>query len=528
MTKNLFLIKKDTPDATAAVKAAIDSFRDDCDNIIEFERGVYHFYAKGADRMFSYSSGGPRAEISVIFPLIGKKNVTVDGGGSEFIFCDRVQPFKIESCEGVTLKNFSVDFAFLRYAYADVCCTNEEGFGVKFDEELFKYSVEDGHVLFHCGAEKLSTGVRKISSKRMLPTKGGTFFLYVGDFSAEYNRAAPNVKVNAEKTDCGVFFRYRPENTAKPDFNAGDKVCLAYDNDREAQTCHCEFSKDITLKSVNIWRQGGMGFVADVCENITLDDFHIGLKEHRAEFFSTTADGIYLTNCKGYFNVLNCSVMNAYDDAMNVHGFYSKVDKMLPDEKVEIAYLHEHHWGLLPYCAGDTVYFSTPGDFMEIGSAKIESVSFDGDRKNIILTLSDTSKLKEGMLIENRSRMPKVHIEGSTFKNCPHIRLSAPEITVKNNVFELNATDLYVCDLIDFWGECGAVENMVITGNRFGAGCRHNIEILSCRPETSNHLHKRIVIENNTFANFEDVAIKASHVGELVIGENRFNTPLDN
>jgi hypothetical protein len=165
---------------------------------------------------------------------------------------------------------------------------------------------------------------------------------------------------------------------------------------------------------------------------------------------------------------------------------------------------------------------------MEIGSAKVNDVSFDSDRKNIILTLSDTSKLKEGVLIENRSRMPKVLIEGSTFKKCPHIRLSAPEMVVRNNVFELNATDLYVCDLIDFWGECGAVENMIITGNRFGAGCRHNIEILSCRPETSNHLHKRIVIENNVFENASDIAIKASHVTELTVGENKFNTPLDN
>jgi hypothetical protein len=51
---------------------------------------------------------------------------------------------------------------------------------------------------------------------------------------------------------------------------------------------------------------------------------------------------------------------------------------------------------------------------------------------------------------------------------------------------------------------------------------------LSCRPETSNHLHKRIVIENNVFENASDIAIKASHVTELTVGENTFDTPLDN
>jgi hypothetical protein len=265
-----------------------------------------------------------------------------------------------------------------------------------------------------------------------------------------------------------------------------------------------------------------MGFVADVCDNITLNNFNIMLKEGRDEIYSTTADGIFLTNCKGEFNVIGCNIKNCYDDAMNVHGYYTKIKNVLDNGYVELSFIHPHHTGLLPYFAGDKVTFTDPNGFNYIGESTIEEVYYSEDRSYIKLKFSSTEGLKPEIMIENRSRMPKVTVENSTFINCPHIRLSAPEMVVKGNKFGLNAADLYIYDLIDFWAECGAVHDLTITDNEFLANCKNNIVIGSCRPAESNWLHKRIVVKNNRFARSQSDAIVASGVNELIVEDNQY------
>jgi hypothetical protein len=302
----------------------------------------------------------------------------------------------------------------------------------------------------------------------------------------------------------------------------GDTICLAYDNDREAQTFYSENSKNITVENVTIHRGGGMGFVADTCENITLDGFQICMKSDRQEFFTTTADGIFLTNCSGNFTLKNALIRDTYDDAMNIHGFYTAVKTVLSDTETEIEFLRPTHYGLIPCKAGDTLRVSDSETFMELGVMQVKEVFIDEERKNIRIVHDGSVALSKGQLLENANRMPNVFIENSSFINCPHIRLSSGKMTIKNNFFALNNSDLYIWDLIDFWAESGATQFAEITGNRFADKAHHNIEIGSCRPLTSNRLHGRVVIENNEFEHEKERALQISAVNDLVERNNRF------
>ncbi len=520
---NLITIRPGDENYTPIVKEAIAKAQPGSENVIEFEKGTYYFKKAGSDEYTSFSSGGKSQKNNIIFPLVEKNNVTIKGNGSEFIFCDRVQPFKIQSCENVKLQDFSIDFSFLRYAYAEVLAVCDEGVEIKLDNEIFDYYIDGGNICFVCGEEVLSTRLRKISTKRIAPTKGYPVFLYVGDFDGAYNRAAQNILLDAEETSRGIFLRYRKNNCHKMYFEPGDTVCLAYDNDREMQAFYCDFSKNITLENVSIFRQGGMGFVADICENIKLDRFKIAIKDGRREYYSTTADGIFLTNCKGEFSLVNSAVSSCYDDAMNVHGFYTETKEILPGNRVEIIHAYEDHWGLLPFLAGDELAFSTKDSFDQVAMAKITDVYYAPDRMKMIVTLDKIpDNLTGGMLVENVSRMPNVTVEGCRIENCPHIRLSAPEMLIRNNYFNLSATDLYICDLIDFWRECGAVKHALIENNEFGSNSPHNIEILSCRPDTSNHLHENIIVRGNVFEKKKENALKVSGITNFVEENNVF------
>lgn len=519
--KNIIKIHAGMEDLTGNMQEILSNLEADNENVIEFEKGTYYFYREGSSKHKIFSSGGPSTQNYVVFPIFNVKNLTIDGNGSDFVFCDRMQAFMVQNSENVTFKNFQTDFSFLRYAYGKVSSINEKGFSIELDKEKFDYYVQDGNIHFVCGMDTLSTKTRKISMKRISPTNSGVYFLYSKDTQARINKAAPTVFFHAEETDGGVFFRYE-ENSVQADFHVGDVICLAYDNDREAQTFYSENSKGITIENVAIHRGGGMGFVADVCENIVIDGLKIQLKVGREEYYTTTADGIFLTNCSGDFILRNSLISDTYDDAINVHGFYVAVKNILTENEAELEHLHLAHNGLEVCKVGDVLRVSRREDFQELGEIKVLEVYFDEERKRIRIKHDGAIPLPIGALLENAGRMPTVKIENCKFSNCPHIRLSSGQMMVYNNEFSLSSRDLYIWDLIDFWAESGATNLLEIVGNSFSNTSGFNIEIGSCRPLTSNRLHEKVVIKNNRFVYPENKALRLSAVKELELKDNTF------
>ena len=56
---------------------------------LRFEKGEYHFYEADAQAMWLDPSNNQSGEKRVVFPLVGRKNVTIDGCGSTFVFHGR-------------------------------------------------------------------------------------------------------------------------------------------------------------------------------------------------------------------------------------------------------------------------------------------------------------------------------------------------------------------------------------------------------------------------------------------------------
>lgn len=522
--KNVIKISPTSDNMTPIFNKILKELKNsDTETVIELEKGDYYFKRLGSEKMKIFSSGGRSCENYVLFPMENINNLTIEGNGSQLIYCDRVQPFLIKNCSNISLRNFSTDYSFYRYAFAKVISVTKDGFETALNEDEFNYYVQDGFLNFICGEDILSTKNRQISMRRIEPEKTYVDFLRVGDCEFPFNAAAANIFVDAVKTENGVFFKYREENNYTTKYKEGDIIVLAYDNLREAQSFYCEFSKNITLENVCIYRGGGMGFVADVCENITLDNYRIMKKENRNEYFTTTADGIFLTNCNGNFTLKNSYISDTYDDAMNIHGYYTEIEEIISPSKVKLSHLHPSHWGLIPYFNGDRVHISNPDTLNEEYILEIEEISYDEDRNNIFVTFKEEIDLKVGMLVENPDRTPEVLLENNIIERAPHMRLSARNIVVKNNKLSLDSCDIYIHDLIGFWGESGAVERIEICGNTFGNADQANILSNSCRHPNSNRLHEKIIIKNNVFKMKREEAIKLSCVKNVEEENNIFS-----
>lgn len=524
---NKIYVKHTNDNITPVICKLLNTLSDECENIIEFEKGTYYFHKEGSDSYPIYASSGRKCDGrkgNVLFPLIGQKNVTIDGNGSEFVICDRLQPFMVQNSNNVIFRNFSLDYSFLRYGYADVVSVSDEGVSLFINKALCDYYIDSGNICFVCGKESVSTKTCKISFKPIFPPKDGICFLYVGDFEGEYNGAALNVSVNAEQDGDNVFLRYR-EGSPKIDFEIepGDRVCMAYDNDREYQMFWLDCSKNIFFENVTIYRNGGMGIVCDVCENILIDGLHVGLKQGRDEYYSSTADAIFVTNCSGDFILRNSSIFDTYDDAINIHGYYLVVDEVLGDKKIKLITIHPAHTGIANVDTGDELRFNDPESANELFSAKILECFIDKSRKYMYVTLDDASLVKKGLIVENKSKTPKVTIENNKITNCPHMRLSAPEMTIRNNKLSLQGEDIYISDLWGFWSEYGAVKNVKIYGNTFAGGKKFkNIKIESCRTQGHNRNHDSITIKDNVFERDYEACVHFDCVENLIFENNKF------
>ena len=95
--------------ATPAVSAAVARLRDG--DTLRFANGEYHFFEEGAKDLFLASAGSSTGMKKAVVHLDGLKDVTVDGGGSRFVFHENTFPFIAERCDGVKICNLLSAFA---------------------------------------------------------------------------------------------------------------------------------------------------------------------------------------------------------------------------------------------------------------------------------------------------------------------------------------------------------------------------------------------------------------------------------
>ena len=73
------------------------------ETVIELEPGDYYFKRAGSEKRKLFSSGGKSCENFVLFPIENINNLTIEGNGARFVYCDRIQPFFITHSENITL-----------------------------------------------------------------------------------------------------------------------------------------------------------------------------------------------------------------------------------------------------------------------------------------------------------------------------------------------------------------------------------------------------------------------------------------
>lgn len=502
--------------------------------ILRFPEGRYEFHEKGAAvREYYISNHDQTNPKKVGIALEDMKNLTLDGQDSEFVFHGRMLPVSLLRSENCLLKNFSIDFENPHIAQVKIV-ENDPQDGIVFepapwvDYRIAKDSIfeayGEGWTMRHSWGIAFDGDTKHLvynTSDIGCPTKGASEV-------APRRIHAPGWK--DARLVPGTVVAMRGWGRPTPG------IFLSHD-------------VNTTIENVKVHYAEGMGLLAQLCENITLEKFGVCLKgDADPRYFTTQADATHFSGCKGKIVSCNGLYEGMMDDAINVHGTYLKVVKRVDDRTLVGRYMHGQSWGFEWGCPGDEVQFIRSNTMELVGKQnKIISIrpydkeQTEGAREFLITFQEPVDQVineQSGFGIENLTWTPEVLFSGNVIRNnrARGSLFSTPRKTiVENNLFDhTSGAAILLCGDCNGWFETGACRHVIIRKNRFVNALTNLFQftnaVISIYPEIPDlkgqqqYFHGGpeggIVIEDNEFETFDAPILYAKSVDGLVFRNN--------
>ena len=524
-------------DMTQEVALAIETIKAECDGkpaVLVLESGEYDFYPDSANVREYYVSNHDQDNPKLVaVALEGVRNLTVKGAGegyANFMMNGRMLPIAMVGCENCKLENIAVDTRVPQITQVEVLENDvENGYITYRIAPYANYRIENGYLVVYGSNWNFVPGwgiAFEGDTKRIIYTTSD-----IGLGTSGVQEVEPYV-IRAPWRD----HRLVPGS-----------VIAMRSYQRPTPGIFVTECKNTTLLNSCVFYAEGMGLLAQMSENLTLDGFNVALRGDDGRYFTTQADATHFSGCKGKIVSVNGLYEGMMDDAINVHGTYLRVVDRLDDNTLVGRYMHGQAYGFYWGGEGDSVQF-VRSDVMEIteGNRVVEIAPYDKDQlagcKEFKIKFekplpADIANGKYG--IENLEWTPEVYFAGNTIRNnrARGALFSTPKSTlVENNLFDhTSGTAILLCGDCNGWFETGACRDVVIRNNRFVNALTSMFQftngIISIYPEIpdlasqTKYFHggdgKGVVIENNVFETFDAPIVYAKSIDGLVFRGNK-------
>ena len=508
--------------------------------VLRFSAGRYDFHEEGAAIREYYISNHDQSQPKKVgIPLEHFKNLTLEGNGAEFVFHGTIIPLSLLYTEQCVLKDFSIDFENPHIAQVQVI-SNSPTEGITFKVAPWvSYRINE-KALFEIFGEGWkavpSSGIAfEEKTKHLVYNTSDLFYSTKGvkEISPRVMNV-PNWK--NDKLIPGTVIAMRTWDRPTPG------IFLSH-------------NKNTSFKNVKVHYSRGMGLLAQLCENITMDGFGVCLKgDNDPRYFTSQADATHFSGCKGKIISKNGLYEGMMDDAINIHGTYLKVVKRLDDHTLIGRYMHEQSYGFDWGFVGDEVQFIRSKTMEILGSQnRVVSITPQGvaeDGKGVCefkirfeQPIDRSIDEKDGFGIENLTWTPEVVFANNIVRNnrARGTLFSTPRKTVvENNLFDhTSGAAILLCGDCNGWYETGACREVIIRKNRFINSLTNMFQftnaVISIYPEIPDlknqaqyfhggHNSKGIIIENNEFDTFDAPILYAKSVDGLIFRKNIIRT----
>ena len=442
--------------------------------------------------------------LSTAFFLKGRKNVTLDFAGATLTLHGKIQPFLLDRCENVTVKNVTVRYDRCGYTQGEVVSIDRRVIRLRVDRGKFPYRIEHEALIFHAATwtggridrEPCFTQFFDGATRRgkAMPL---AFFAPDPYVDPSIPWAAKAFRFTAAEKDGVLELTSAADMWIADVVRSGDVMVIAHEP-RTFSSCLMRECRNVGIVNYRILNGTGMGIFPFHCENILIDGFKVFCDERSPSIIGNSADAIHAFSCSGDFTVRNSVVEGTIDDALNVHGNFYQVKSVRGNVIVADT-------GSQPFA--DTAVF-LPGDRIRVcrghtletaGEYRIVSLR-KAERKAVEMTLDrPVGDHAPNDAIENMSAQCRLTISNCRFgKANSHLRLQTRGgILVENCESEL---PLRMTGDMTYWFESSPCEravfrNVVFRTDRGRIRATPEFEATEAAP----YYHGDIVVESCSF-----------------------------
>jgi hypothetical protein len=538
---------KENEDATPAIRRAIEACQLQNARKLVIPAGTYSFYPDKAIEKYVHISNNDDGLKRIAFPIHDFKDFEIDASGAAFIMHGEMVTFDVQNSENVSLKNFSIDWNKPFYFQGQVVAVHEDqnAFDLKVLAEC-DYEIVANELIF---LEKPGMAVRTWQNWAMHMKKDlgweqnidwNIWFdpdTHAGAYGASSHALRSfdeksGVRYHVEEIEKGVlrFFNAAPQ---LPTMGWVLVVKGKKSLNRTSPAIHLLNSKDFRIENVTIHHAGGMGFIAERSENVTMENFQVRLPENSERMVTTTADATHFVNCKGLLSFNNCFFENMLDDATNVHGIYTRVSGMVDDHTIGLTRVHGQQLGFLFATPGDSIRLSGMTSLKPYASREVKSVNYlNAEYMELTFTEAIDQVLQANSVADNLTWQANMHMKNTTVRrNRARTMLisTGGDVLVEDNLFQsCTFTSILFEGDGTFWHESGPVRKVVIRKNHFedfglGGG---NAPLIQCSPRVkyegapTHYYHHNIVFEENTCEVFGRILVNLNTVDGFIFRGN--------
>lgn len=361
-------------------------------------------------------------------------------------------------------------------------------------------------------------------------------YVFVGtniEFNAETGEMEPGTsdctlkeywsKMNVEKLENGNYRVYGGKR--KPPIG---NVLIINGSRRYGAGIFCEDCTDLLVENVTVNQCFGMGLIAQTCHNVHLDGF--STRREGGRFYTANADATHFVNCTGLVTVENGVFEGQLDDALNIHGMYTRVIDRTENE-LFVKEMHAEAKGIRIYQPGDRIRALDPESLLPTVEKTVKEVEYlNQDTVRLVLCETATD-ITVGEDIENLTRNADLIFRNNIVRNnrARGMLLATPgKILIENCVYHTGGCSIKFEADGAYWFESGATTDVTIKGCTFDR-CKHADKwgdaVIDMAPrrkqEEGRYYHGTVRVVDNTFTMLIDAPVTFNNVTEAVFKGNQ-------
>ncbi len=468
------------------------------------EEKIYDIYAKDAkivsDHHYSILRTHSTPEFLSFVELKNKKNITIDFCGATLMFHDKIQPFILDNCENITIKNCVINYSRPPFTECEIIEVNNDSLKVKVVDGC-TYRIENG-TLIPTGEtwenKNLENGggmFFQLFDKKTKKGKGLMLGCITKNFVPDPSRPWKVYPYIAEQD--GEFVILKGEILEH--FKPGLSMVITHEK-RDLSNCFVYECKNISIENYRILAGYGMGIYCFRTENINIDRYLLKYDETSPYVVTNAADALHTFACSGDFKITNSSFEGMIDDAINIHSNFHTVDSCKDNVIIADIASCELEAGFV-FNAGDKIAVYNGPSMEQTGEYTIIKAEEISERIRKFTLDKPVANHKKGDLIEDLSGNADV-----TIKNCKfgmantHLRLqSRGKFVITDCECEL---EIMLSGDASYWFESSPITDLTIKNTKFTtepASIYISSEIMPT--EKAPYYHKNIKITNCEFYN---------------------------